>query len=302
MSKLAKNKKSQQMMPALRKLLVFMVVAIALIFFFTMVIRFFTQAEDKQACAMSVMTMFGAQLAGKAGTVGLDCYTQTVIFREDGVFKIGSDRKEYELEKTPKREFISVEQRIQNEKDKAARVIVGELLDCRDQFFEGKLNLFGEAFITVWSKTRCVKCSVIRFTEGWIEKNNVTPIDITAYLNKPENAKIKKSIGGDLSFIDKKGINQPLLVSPFFENAVMFKAIEQSDVGAFVTAIGAGCATGAGAGLVFAGVGAIPGGIAGCLGSFIGATIGEALSGDNFNSYFIIAPTQLVAGDCTTMY
>ncbi|MBN2112248.1 hypothetical protein JW707_04065 [Candidatus Woesearchaeota archaeon] len=220
------GKKAQDTMTPLRKLILFLIIFVLLAIFFVGVITTFKRTEDKELCMLSVMGKFAQSTAKLSESkIALQCYTQTVIIKDDGIYRIGSDRKERRIDSLSKEGFHEVSN-TEGYMDTISGAIVGEMHDCWEQFFQGKLNLFGAGFLKWSSKNRCMICSEIIFERSWLEKNQDVKIDITEYLNKPQNEKVKDFFGGDFN-----SNGNPLLLDPTRKNVVMFKAVEAAKLG-----------------------------------------------------------------------
>jgi hypothetical protein len=297
------GKKAQESsMTPMRRLILFMIILVLLLIFTAGVLMSLRKVEDETKCMLSVMRKFGSSTAKQGESdVALECYTQELIIKEDGIYKIGSDRKEEELDPLPKEGFRNVDVR-DTYSDIIARAVVGEIISCRKQFFEGKLSLYGPGFFNWLPDSRCIICSEMSFESlTWVNDNPNVMIDITEFLNKPKNEDLKKKVGGDLS-TNYQGKNYHLVISPYVKTLVMFKVIESAKLARFVTAVGSSCAIGAGIGAAGLGVGVIPGGIAGCIGGFIGAGLGAATEGDVSKGIFVVGPAESSIGQCDRLY
>lgn len=304
--RLFRNRKAQDTMTPLRRLILYLFVFVLLALFFWGAIKVFKRTEDENLCQLTVMAKFGASTAKKGeSNVALQCYTQELFVKEDGIYKVGSDRNEYKLDPLPKEGFRNVDVR-DTYSDIIARAVVGEIISCKRQFFDGKLSLFGPGFFNWLPDSRCMICSEMSFESlTWVNDNPNIMIDITAFLNKPKNADLKKKVGGDFS-TPYQGTNYHLVISPHVKTLVMFKVDESAKLAVFFAAMASGCATGAGmgaaAGALGMGVGVLPGGVAGCIGGFIGSAIGSVATGDVSKATFVVGPASSTLSQCDRFY
>lgn len=175
--------------------------------------------------------------------------------------------------------------------EEIAKVISDELAGCAWQFSEGEINPFGN-YAEYGDHVRCVICSEVTFDPQVV--SNMQTIDLSTYMwsnkytskealnpNKPYNeilgfstqfpplATEKDSYPVDYSIVFGLGQENAM------DNWVTDTAIIAGSLG-FAGGCVKGAATGASIGAAFEGIGAIPGGIIGCLvvGLGVGGTVG----------------------------
>jgi len=271
LKKLRRSKKAQGVMEAVKEWAFYAVVTIILLVFFAMVFRFILKSDvtDVNVCKLSVVGKFGGSATSfSESNIALQCRTRKAIIKSDGIYELDEDRKEVPalrfnsistknpypvtgsainlpasggaLSETQFREGIGRVQAVE-------AYIVDKMYDCWDQFYEGKLNLYGAGFLKYWSRERCVVCAEISFEPDWIKPEYAhIPIDLTSYVKENKLHRIteeslhepptyEKYFGGD--FTDERGY--PLHIDPKGKTVIMFKAVEAAKLGIVTGAVGA---------------------------------------------------------------
>jgi len=324
MNKLIKSKKAK--MSVLQELLLFLAVTVVfIIFFFIVLFPIFGEISDKELCRTSVMAKYG----GKAGTLGtsetrvaLQCYTQNVKIKSDGVYKSGREREEvkipgYEFPSAPPIGGSKID--FNNKKiEIVKRAIASEMYDCWDQFSRGQLSIFTE-------QTRCVICSEITFESNWL--------DVSGLENFPGEAEKKDVITNFGEFLNTQTIpghketyagffeqewEPDFLINTKVETDVVFKAISRGWLESYMPGGGValGCVGGVGVGVAsillslptgpigwIVGVaGAVATTAKGCLIGGVAGTAAAAYQGEDWFPSLVVGPEGLVAAECSRLY
>lgn len=296
---MAKQMKKKAFMPVLQGLIMFMIILIIMSTFYWGVVPVLKGESDKQLCKASVMAKYGqkeATLGIKEGSIALQCYTQTVTVKDDGIYKVGRKRKEVKIEdfKGLSGDPVDV---LHQKINKTRSVIANEMYDCWDQFWQGKLP--------IWTKgKRCVICSEIIFEKDVF---GIPGFKIGQYLNEAE---IEKDVTY-ADFFDQK-FDNGFAINTRVNTKIVFTSVAHSWWEKTKKVGGTGCAAFAAtsaAGVALSGpfavftlpMAAVPT-IGGCAVSAVAGGLYGVLSGSDWVPSLAVGPSGLVAEQCDRLY
>ncbi len=297
---LPKTRKSQ--MTAMRGLIIFLVVAIVLLVFYVGVISLLQDEADRELCRTSVLAKLGGNLASfglSESSITLQCYTQQVQVRSDGIYKSGKKTKMVKIQDFPE-SYGGGSEDLKNRKIELVQLaIANEMYDCWYQFYEGKLAIFTDG-------ERCVVCSEISFEEDWIDPEK----RLDSFGNFDMFLMTTKIPGSKQTYADYFGKNfvAPQGVLTTAKTSVIFRAVAKSwwnDLKSKMFTTGAGTTLCVGGSLVaapFTGGLSIAAGVGCLVGGVVSGVYDVASSKSEFIPSLLIGPENIVSGKCDKLY
>lgn len=188
----------------------FLASTVVLVAFYGVVLPGLKEMSDKELCMLSVQAKYAAgAVKGKEALINLQCYTQTLEIKRDGIYKSGKKRKPKLID-----EFSGDDDYTRIEKVQEA--IANEMFDCWDQFHEGKLPMFYE------KEKRCVICADIVFHSDWLDSGGDKYVIIGWFLNNYEIP------GRDIKYSTFFGgrFDSNFTIDPTQKTQVVFKGLE----------------------------------------------------------------------------
>jgi len=219
----------------------FLASTVVLIGFVGVVMPALKEATDKELCKLSVQAKYAPSIiTGKESGINLQCYTQTLEMRYDGIYKSGKKRAPVRIDNT----YHDTDKNYQK-KEKTIIAIANEMYDCWDQFHQGKLNIFRSV------EKRCVICTDLVFHTDWLNKGEgEVPLIIGDFIN--ENI----IPGTEITYANYFGgrFDSDFSVDPTQKTQIVFKALEKSWLTSAAVGEVGGCVAGAVVGAKVGGV------------------------------------------------
>ncbi len=189
-SKFFSFKWKKAMQVTLKDLILIAIVAIVLIFFTRSLTTGLTGLSNKEVCRLSVLAKSEGKIVGFEGTSSLDCYTNYIDVKDNGIYLSNNKIKDSRLEVN----FKGMSQEQKDEQIKA--YLANQLYDCWYQFGQGNIDFLSN-YDWGSSDMRCFPCASVSFYDSFLD--SFTYEDWEVYLSEkktPSGTSYKQYLSG----------------------------------------------------------------------------------------------------------